>query len=55
MNVWRFYRKYYEQPAIEWDMDVKEVDALQAKYQTEICEDLLLVALYELERKAGEK
>lgn len=50
-DVWRLYRKYSEQPVINWDVVVEEVDTLQARYKTVLCKDLLLAALYELERK----
>ena len=49
--VWRLYRKYSEQPVIDWDKVVEEVDTLQARYKTVLCKDLLLAALCELERK----
>ena len=51
--VWRLYRKYSEEPITEfyWDAVVGEVDVIQTRHPTELCRNLLIAVLEDLERK----
>ena len=52
-SIWRLYRKYSEKPITEryWDVVIGEVDVIQSEYPTDLCKNLLVAVLGELERK----
>ena len=52
-SIWRLYRKYSEKPITEryWDVVIGEVDVIQTRHPTELCRNLLIAVLEDLERK----
>lgn len=50
---WRFYKKFADVQQCDsyWEMVVNEAVALNQEYQYELCKDLILAVLDELERK----
>ena len=53
-EVWTFFKKYYDvQQGNDdyWAAVVEEASAINQKYNCELCKDLILAVLDELERK----
>lgn len=52
-DVWTFFKKYYDvrQSDEYWQAVVEEAGAINQKYQCELCKDLILAVIGELERK----
>lgn len=53
-EVWTFFKKYYDVQQENddyWAAVVEEASAINQKYNCELCKDLILAVLYELERK----
>lgn len=53
-EVWTFFKKYYDVQQENddyWAAVVEEASAINQKYNCELCKDLILAVLDELERK----
>ena len=53
-EVWTFFKKYYDVQQENddyWAAVVEEASAINQKYNCELCKDLMLAVLDELERK----
>lgn len=53
-EVWTFFKKYYDVQQENddyWAAVVEEASAINQKYNCELCKDLILAILNELERK----
>lgn len=52
-EVWTLFKKYYDvqQEDSYWEKLIEEAGAINQKYQCELCKDLLLAVVNELERK----
>lgn len=52
-EVWIFFKKYYEVEQTDefWDSAIREASAVYQKYPCELCKDLILAVIHELERK----
>lgn len=55
-EVWLFFKRYYEVQNTDsyWDSAIGEANAIDKKYNRELCKDLLISVLGELERKSRE-
>lgn len=56
-EVWTFFKKYYHvRPDDDyWDAVIEEAGAINQKYQCELCKDLILAIVDELDRKYRER
>jgi hypothetical protein len=56
-EVWSLFKKYYhvQQEDSYWEKLIKEAGAINQKYQCELCKDLILAVMNELERKGVNK
>lgn len=53
-EVWTFFKKYYDVQQENddyWAAVVEEASAINQKYNCELCKDLILAVIDELERK----
>lgn len=52
-EVWTLFKKYYhvQQEDSYWEKLIEEAGAINQKYQCELCKDLILAVVNELERK----
>ncbi|MDO4943125.1 MAG: hypothetical protein Q4E73_09875 [Lachnospiraceae bacterium] len=52
-EIWTFFKKYYDVQRSDeyWDAVLEEAGRIGQKYQCELCKDLILAILDELERK----
>ncbi len=52
-EVWTFFKKYYDvrQDDEYWEAVVAEAGAINQKYHCELCKDLILAVVDELDRK----
>lgn len=57
-DAWKFYKKYAgvrQADVFTWDALVSEADAMTKKYRNnQLCRDLILAAMSELERRSKE-
>ena len=57
-EVWTFFKKYYDVQQENddyWAAVVEEASAINQKYNCELCKDLILAVIDELERKGKAK
>ncbi len=56
-EVWTFFKKYYEVQNNDkfWEKAMEEAAAINQKYHCELCKDLLMAVIDELERRGKAK
>ena len=52
-GVWKLFKKYYDvqQEPAYWDALLEDASAINQRYHCELCKDLLMAVMNELERK----
>lgn len=52
-EVWTLFKKYYEvqQESVFWDALLEDASEINQRYHCELCKDLLMAVMNELERK----
>lgn len=52
-EIWKLFKKYYyvRQEYSYWERLIEDAGAINQKYQCELCKDLILAVVNELERK----
>lgn len=52
-EVWKLFKKYYDvqQEPAYWDALLEDASAINQRYNCELCKDLLMAVMNELERK----
>lgn len=53
-DIWKLFKKYYhaDQSAEYWDNLLAESSALQAKYKSTLCKDLILAVIDDSDRRS---
>lgn len=52
-EVWKLYKKYYDMPneAEKWNEVIEVSRDIEKRYNSQLCNDLLVAVIMELERK----
>jgi hypothetical protein len=52
-EVWTLFKKYYngDRTDTEWDALIEDASAINQKYHCELCKDLIIAVMNELERR----
>lgn len=53
-ETWKFFKKYFDR-VDSWETTLKEAREIEHKYNSQLCSDILIAYVCELERKVMKK